>query len=207
MIKFANYRYGEKSKLAHSTFSYINKNKVCDFTPDDWNILDKQRNCIDVEARVANIISLLAAQEIDYGWGYPIDPLRHALQTATMIMEAGYDNQMIVTALIHDIGLVSCPENHGEFASTLGQQFLSEGNIWLLRHHQDFIGSHELTRFLNFDNIVDPRSHWEGHPYYDLTATFVDKFDIIANSENMPTASLSFFRPILSDVIEKGLQR
>lgn len=206
-MKYEPYKFNQKSELARDDFLYLPSDLVMNYTIEDWKLLDSQRSIIDVDARVKNIMSLLAIQEIKYGWGYPIDPLRHALQTATLIMEAGYEAEMIVTALIHDIGLVSCPENHGAFASTLAQQFLNEKYIWILRHHQDFIGSHELKRFANYDLVNDPRNRWIDHQFFDVTERFVDDFDQVANSEKIITAPLSFFEPILYEVIVKGLER
>ena len=206
MNSYDLYKHNEKSPLAKDTFIYIESSEVSEISYNEWAILKSQRNQIDIEVRYHNILAMLKAQEIGKGWGYTIDPFRHALQTATMAAEAGNTDEVIIAALLHDIVLVSCPENHGVFAASMVSQFLPEDVIWVIQHHQDFIGTHELKRFHDL-SITDPRKKWEEHNHYDLAAYFVDKFDVKANSYKIPTAPVSYFEPILYRVITAGLSR
>src|ERR1700730_16930337 len=49
--------------------------------------------------------------------GYPVSRLQHCLQAATRAMQDGADEEMIVAALIHDIGDELAPYNHAELAA------------------------------------------------------------------------------------------
>src|SRR5207237_1001866 len=51
--------------------------------------------------------------------GYPVSRLRHCLQAATRAMKDGADEEMIVAALIHDIGDELAPYNHAELAAAI----------------------------------------------------------------------------------------
>ena len=51
--------------------------------------------------------------------GYKIDRLEHSLQSATRAEEEGADIEMIVAALIHDLGDDLAPENHSQMAAAI----------------------------------------------------------------------------------------
>ena len=42
--------------------------------------------------------------------------------------------------MIHDIGDLLAPFNHGEFAAALLEPFISEKNYWLVANHHSFQG-------------------------------------------------------------------
>ena len=51
--------------------------------------------------------------------GYRITRLQHSLQSATRAEEDGADKELIVGALIHDLGDDLAPANHSQLASTI----------------------------------------------------------------------------------------
>ena len=46
--------------------------------------------------------------------GAQVDLFEHALQTATRAHRAGADDEMVVCALLHDVGELLSPSNHGD---------------------------------------------------------------------------------------------
>ena len=51
--------------------------------------------------------------------GYKINRLEHSLQTATRALKENASEEMIVAALLHDIGDELAPNNHAEFAAAI----------------------------------------------------------------------------------------
>ena len=58
--------------------------------------------------------------------GYKITRLEHSLQTATRALNDKADEEMIIAALIHDIGDELAPLNHSEYAASILKPFVSE---------------------------------------------------------------------------------
>ena len=70
--------------------------------------------------------------------GNKVDLLEHGLQTATRAHRDGANEETVVVALLHDIGEVLCPSNHGEVAAGLLRPYISPENHWILLHHEVF---------------------------------------------------------------------
>ena len=62
----------------------------------------------------------------------------HGLQTATRAHAAGADEETVVVALLHDIGEVLSPVNHGEVAAGLLRPYISPESYFILMHHEVF---------------------------------------------------------------------
>ena len=60
--------------------------------------------------------------------GYQVSRLEHSLQSATRALRAGESEEMIVAALLHDIGDELAPMNHSEYAASILKPFVSEKN-------------------------------------------------------------------------------
>ena len=58
--------------------------------------------------------------------GYKITRLEHSLQTATRALNDNASEEMIVAALLHDIGDELAPLNHAEYAATVLKPYVSE---------------------------------------------------------------------------------
>ena len=46
-----------------------------------------------------------------------------------MVYQDGADEEKIVCGLLHDLGFIICPDNHGEFSAMLLANYISE------KHH------------------------------------------------------------------------
>ena len=67
--------------------------------------------------------------------GYKVDRLEHSLQTATRAYRDGADEDMVIAALLHDIGDLLSPYNHSEMAAAVLRPYVSEKTYWIVRHH------------------------------------------------------------------------
>ncbi len=89
---------------------------------------------------VAALPSLLLRMltELKADEAFPVDRLTHSLQSATLAMRDGRDEEYIVCCLFHDIGESLGPFNHGEVAAAVLRPFISIDNYWMLAHHPTF---------------------------------------------------------------------
>ncbi|WP_422368343.1 HD domain-containing protein [Pelagibius sp.] len=196
----------ERSPLLRKDWHYVDKPELDDLTAGEWALLQKQRNAYYAEQQALQALRFLAAAEQDASFGYQINNYRHCLQAATLAHRAGEDEETVVAALFHDIGFVACPDSHGAFAAALLANYVSEKNIWMLRHHAIFQQVHLAGVH---DHEVDPeeRERWRGHPHFDWTARFVDCYDQRAICARYDTAPLSFFEPMVQRVFARPPRR
>ena len=124
--------------------------------------------------------------------------LEHCLQPATLAHQAGEDDEYVTCCLIHDIGDLLAPFNHGEFAAALLEPFISEKNHWLVANHHAFQG------YFYFEHIgldKNMRDQYRGHPYYQDAIEFCEKYDMPAFNPDMEYMSLEDLDPIVRRVL------
>jgi predicted HD phosphohydrolase len=188
-----------RSPLAKAGWRYVERPDLDAFTAADWAVLDAQRRVYDGEERARQALRMLEMQADDTTFGYAINNYRHCLQSATMIMQDGHDEETIVVALFHDIGFTVCPETHGAFAASLLGPVIGERNFWMLERHAIF-QSHHVHDHPEID--PDERERWRGHAHFAWTADYVARYDQNAISPDYPTAPLAQFAPIVQRVFQ-----
>ncbi len=129
---------------------------------------------------------------------YPVDRLTHSLQTATRALRDGADGELIVVALLHDVGESLGPMNHGEIAAAVLHPFISEQNHRLFAHHGLF-----QTYFYGDHLGLDPnaRDVYRASPFFDATAAFCAEWDEVSFDPDYPTEPMSTFEPIVRRVL------
>lgn len=191
---------GDRSTLADADWRYVDKVSLEMFSRDDWTLLESQRAQYLARHQADQVLRLLAASEHDASFGYPVNNYRHCLQSATMALRDGLDEEDVVVALLHDVGFITCPLMHGDFAATLLGSYVSDRNDWMLRHHAVFQNVHS-------PNLpgVDPneRERWRGHPHFDWTAEFVARYDQAATNPNYPCEPLETFVPMVRSIFSR----
>ncbi len=120
--------------------------------------------------------------------------LEHCLQTATLAHQAGEDAEYVVCCLIHDIGDLLAPFNHGEFAAALLEPFISEKNYWLVANHHSFQGYYYFEH-IGLDKNM--RDKFRGHPHFDDAIRFCDTYDMPAFNPDMTYMSLEDLEPMV----------
>ena len=188
---------GERSPLMEPDWSYIEPGNMEDFSGDDWAVMNAQREPYLAEEKAKQALQMLAVQKDAPTFGYQINNYEHCLQSATLAMRDGQDEETVVVSLFHDLGFVVCNDTHGHFAADLLRPYVSERNTWMLERHMIFQALHCPT-FPGVD--VHAREKWRGHPHFEWAAEWVRKYDIgtiIAEVENAP---LSAFEPMVQRV-------
>ena len=103
--------------------------------------------------------------------GYKITRLEHSLQTATRALNDKADEEMVVAALIHDIGDELAPLNHSEYAASILKPFVSEKTHWIIEKHGEF-QMYYYAHHLGGNR--DQREKYKDHKYYNATIQFCE---------------------------------
>jgi len=193
---------GERDPLLRPDWRYIEKFNMDDFRREDWAVLNRQRDEYLQTELPRQVLELLKASENAPTFGYAINNFEHCLQTALLLYQDGHDEDTIVAGLLHDIGFIVCPDEHGRFAANLLRPFLSEKNVWMLEHHEIFqrIHLHEYQESEDPD-YLNERERWRDHPYFDWTAEFVERYDIVAINPEIESPPLALFEPMVYRVL------
>ena len=126
--------------------------------------------------------------------GYKVDRYEHSLQTATRAFRDGADEETVVCALLHDIGDTLAPENHAQLGAAALRPYISADNYWLIQHHGVFQGYY-YYHHIGLDR--DARDAYRGHPMFERTAAFCEKWDQCSFDPDYDTMPFSAFEPML----------
>ena len=124
--------------------------------------------------------------------GYKVTRLEHSLQTATRAKRDGADDEMVVAALLHDIGDLLAPRNHGEMAAAILKPFVSERTHWIVAYHGIF-QAYYYAHHLGGDR--DARDRYRDYPHYQATVDFCHRWDQTAFDPDYDTLPLEAFEP------------
>lgn len=168
-------------------------------TAEDWTIIGTSHMefTTGTPERVLHHLRLLDG---DYG-GFAVDRLTHSLQTATMALRDGRDEEYVVCALLHDIGDTLAPTNHPEIAAAIVKPWVSEKNHWIVEHHGIFQGYY-FWHYLGGDR--NDRERFREHAYFDACAEFCELYDQRAFDPAAETLPLSEFEPMVRRVFAEG---
>lgn len=164
-------------------------------TQEDWSIIGGQFFAF-AKGLPDRIMTHLKLLEGDFG-GFPVDRMTHSLQTATRAHKDGRDEEYVVSALLHDIGDTLGSYNHPDIAAAMLKPFVSEANWWMVQNHGVFQGYYYF-HYLGLDR--DLREQFRGHPHFERTAEFCEKYDQAAFDPDYETMALSEFEPMLRRV-------
>ena len=132
--------------------------------------------------------------------GFPIDRLHHSLQTATLALRDGRDEEYVVCALVHDLGDELAFYNHGELAAVVVEPFVSPANHWMVRNHPPFQGYY-YWQHVDKDPLTVERLR--GHPHFEHTWAFVERYDQRAFDPDLETLPLEAFEPMVRRVFAR----
>jgi predicted HD phosphohydrolase len=136
---------------------------------------------------------LLGLRAFEAGGAFAVDQLTHALQTASYADRAGANEETVLAALLHDIGKVASPDNHGPIAAEILRPVVSEDTRWIVEVHQHFQG-----RFFYEHLGHDPETYrrYESHPAFARACAFSD-WDQAAFDPDYETLPLGHFMPLV----------
>ena len=167
-------------------------------TEDDYALLHKQEQNF-ITALPSRIVSALENLEHSLS-GYQVSRLEHSLQTATRAEQGGADKELIVAALIHDIGDDLAPMNHSQYAASILRPYVSEKTYWIIKHHglfQTYYSAHHLGGDRN------ARDKFKDHEHYQATINFCENYDQSSFDPNYKSMSLEDFSPMVKKIFSK----
>ena len=132
--------------------------------------------------------------------GYKINRLEHSLQTATRALKDKADDEMIVAALLHDIGDEIAPLNHSEYAAAVLKPYVSEKTHWIVEKHGEFqmyYYAHHLGGNKN------QRDKYKEHKYYKDTVDFCENWDQKSFDPNFKSLPLKEFEPFVKKIFSR----
>lgn len=132
---------------------------------------------------------------------YQISRFQHCLQTATRAANAGADDELLVAALLHDVGDVVAPDNHAAVAAEILRPYVRDEVYWVVLHHAEFQG------FYYWHHIGRDRLAREKHrqsPFFATAERFAHDWDQASFDPNYPTRPLDYFRPVVERVFGTG---
>ena len=167
-------------------------------TKEDYLLLDKNEK--DFAKKTANRILKFLSSLTETLEGYQVSRLEHSLQSATRALHAGESEEMIVAALLHDIGDELAPMNHSEYAASILKPYVSEKTHWIVEKHGEFQAyyyAHHLGGNRN------KRDKYKGHKYFDACVNFCEKYDQCSFDPNYESYPLEKFEPMVRNIFAR----
>ncbi|MEH1824658.1 MAG: HD domain-containing protein [Nostoc sp.] len=172
--------------------------RMADGTKEDYLLLREHSKPLLNQVADRALTLLVALQE-----SYPgnlIDRYQHSLQTATRAFRDEAEEEVVVAALLHDIGDLLAPVNHAELAAAILKPYVSPSTHWIIEHHGIFQGYY-FWHHTGRDRHA--REKFRGHPYFDPTAEFCHKWDQESFDPNYDTLPLTFFEPMVRRIFAR----
>ena len=132
--------------------------------------------------------------------GYKITRLEHSLQTATRAFNDKASEEMVVAALLHDIGDELAPLNHSEYAATVLKPYVSEKTRWIVEKHGEFQMYYYAHHLGSNRNL---RDKYKNHKYYNNTLEFCEKWDQTSFDPNFKSLKLKDFEHLIRKIFSR----
>lgn len=132
--------------------------------------------------------------------GYRVSRLQHSLQAAARAEADGADEEMVVGALIHDLGDELAPYNHSQYAASIIRPYVRGEVTWVLHHHglfQNFYYVH------HFGGDRNERDRYRDHPCYQACVDFCERWDQASFDPKYPTPQLEHFAPMVRRIFSR----
>ncbi len=176
-VKFTQMKYGSK---------------------EDYLLLEKHEKKY-IEGTADRLIKFMSSLNATLE-GYQVSRLEHSLQTATRALNDKAEDEMIVAALLHDIGDELAPLNHSEYAAAVLKPYVSEKTHWVIEKHGEFqmyYYAHHLGGNKN------QREKYKGHKYYQDTINFCENWDQKSFDPNFNSLNLKSFEPLVKKIFNR----
>lgn len=142
---------------------------------------------------LVTILGMLAGPRL----GYQVDRYDHSLQSASRALRAGERPDLVVAALLHDIGDAFAPQNHSEAAAALLAPYVDDEATWVVRHHGLFQGYYY---FHHLGGDRNARDAYADEPHHEACVRFCAHYDQNCFDPDYPTLPIETFRPMLDEV-------
>ena len=164
-------------------------------TREEWMAIATETTANQPRVATALLAMLRSLSQITDG--FAVDQLTHCLQTASRAEADGADEEIVVAALLHDVGKSISVANHPRIAAEILRPYVREEVVWMIEVHQDFQGRHYYEHL-----GLDPkaRDQYIGHGSYALAERFADDWDQTSFDPAGPIPPLEHFEPMVHRV-------
>jgi len=173
--------------------------RMQDGTREDYELLERHERAY-LRELPNRIQGALAQLEHSLG-GYPVSRLEHSLQAATRALRDGADEELIVAALIHDIGDELAPCNHSEIAAGILRPYVRPQVTWIIEQHglfQSYYYAHHLGGNRN------GRDRFLDHPWYEACRAFCADWDQCSFDPGYLSEPLAAFEPMVLRIFTRA---
>ncbi|MBS0614888.1 MAG: HD domain-containing protein [Proteobacteria bacterium] len=169
-----------------------------DGTREDYQLLREYE--ASFLARLPDTI-LESVRALDHSLdGYPVTRFKHSLQTATRALNDGADDDMVVAALVHDVGDILAPFNHAAVAADILRPYVRAEVTWVIEQHglfQSYYYAHHYGANRN------GRERFRDHPWFQRCVDFCERWDQASFDPDFPTLPLAAFEPAVRRVFTR----
>lgn len=172
--------------------------RMQDGTREDYRLLERHERDY-LRELPERILAALGKLKDSYG-GYPLSRLDHSLQVATRAKNDGADDELVVAALIHDVGDDLAPCNHAELAAAIIRPYVRAEVTWIVEQHglfQSYYYAHHLG------GSRDGRERFLGHPWYRACKEFCANWDQCSFDPQYPWQPLGSFEPMVRRIFTR----
>jgi len=164
-------------------------------TVEQWDEAERVAIAVDraLPDRILAFLQMLDGMDDGFG----VDQLGHALQTATRAERAGADSELVVAALLHDVGKLCGDEYHDAVSAEMLHGFVRDDLYCVVLHHQDF-----TARYIApiFGGDAERRERWRDQAWFGTAERFVDEWDQRSFDPDYATESLTHFVPLIHEI-------
>jgi predicted HD phosphohydrolase len=188
----------DKTANADAELKIVSFHRMEDGTREDYELLDRSER---EYVRGLSDRVLAALGKLDQSLpGYPVSRLQHSLQTATRALKDGADDELIVAALIHDVGDELAPYNHSEIAAGIIRPYVRAEVTWIVEQHglfQTYYYAHHAGRDRH------GRDKFRGHPWYQACKDFCANWDQCSFDPGYPAEPLAVFESRVREIFSR----
>jgi predicted HD phosphohydrolase len=167
-------------------------------TKEDWDIV-REAEAIQFKALPGIVLGELEKLKEETE-AFAVSRYEHSLQSATLAYRDGADEEMIVAALLHDIGDTLALHNHAEIAAAVLKPYVSRKTHWIIKHHGIFQGVY-FWHHVGLD--PNSRDKYRDHEWFDDAAAFCEKYDQNAFDPDYDSLPVEFFTPMVKRIFSR----
>lgn len=176
----------------------VNFRRMEDGTREDYQLLETYER--EFAASLPERI-LKSLNKLDNSLeGYAVTRLEHSLQAATRALRDGADDELIVAALIHDVGDELAPYNHAEVGAAILRPYVRAEVTWIVEQHGLFqsyyYAHHSGGNRHGRDRFID-------HPWYQTCEEFCANYDQNSFDPTYPWEPLGCFEPLVRSIFSR----
>ena len=166
--------------------------RMAEGTPTDYELLSRLEDDF-VTALPERILNALKNLDNSLA-GYQISRLEYSLQFATRAERDGADIELIVGALIHDLGDDLAPSNHSQLAAAIIRPYVRSEVTWIIEHHGVF-QMYYYGDAMGVDN--NARQIYRVHEWFNTCEKFCERWNQMSFDPNSTSFPLVHFEPMI----------